>query len=144
MCYGRLCSVYVGNVLGTWLLDAGIMRFWESNNLTASQRRISMTQCVGGAATEIGIKLGVGCRGSLFEKTGLATTTDGSDYDGIKRETVQGEYSVVGVNAAEGCIRAIVCSDRGENVRRAQAPTMTTWTGRGAGVAVVKKTHWLA
>ena len=87
ICYGRLCNVCAGNVLGTWMLDAGIVRFWESNKLTASQRRILMTQCVGGAATEIGIKLDVGCRGSLFKKTGLATTTDCSGYDGIKRET---------------------------------------------------------
>ena len=52
------------------------MELRGSNKLTASQRRILMTQWVGEAAKKIDVEMGVEYRGRLLENTGLAITAD--------------------------------------------------------------------
>ena len=42
--YGKLFKVYVGQALDKWLLDGDNVENWESNKLTASDRRILITQ----------------------------------------------------------------------------------------------------
>ncbi|CAN0572255.1 unnamed protein product, partial [Laminaria digitata] len=87
--YGRLFKVHVGKALDQWLMDADHMELWESNKLTASQRRILITQWVGEAAKKIDIEMGVDYRRRLFEKTGLAITADGSDDNLINLEGME-------------------------------------------------------
>lgn len=91
--YGRLFKVYVGKFLDKWLLEADHVELWESNKLTASQRRVLITQWVGEAAKKIDVDMGVEYRRRLFEKTGLAMTADGSDDDLINLEGVEGVFS---------------------------------------------------
>ncbi|CAM9606513.1 unnamed protein product, partial [Pylaiella littoralis] len=76
-----------------WLLEGDHVELWESNKLTASQRRILITQWVGEAAKKIDVDMGVEYRRRLFEKTGLAMTADGSDDDLINLEGVEGVFS---------------------------------------------------
>ena len=90
--YGRLFKVIVGKSLDAWLLNADNVERWESNKLTASDRRVLITQWVGEAAKQIDSDIRY--RRRLFEKTGLAMTADGSDDNLINLEGVeQGTYS---------------------------------------------------
>ena len=95
--YGRLFKVLVGKSLGAWLLNGDNVERWESNKLTASDRRVLITQWVGEAAKQIDSD--IRCRRRLFEKTGLAMTADGSDDNLINLEGVeQGTYSFMDVD----------------------------------------------
>ena len=70
---------------------------WESNKLTALDRRVLITQWVGEAAKQIDSDIRYHRR--LFEKTGLAMTADGSDDNLINLEGVeQGTYSFMDVD----------------------------------------------
>ena len=70
---------------------------WESNKLTASDRRILITQGTGEAAKQIDRDIRYHRR--LFEKTGLAMTVDGNDDDLINLEGVErGTYSFMDVD----------------------------------------------
>ena len=51
--YGRLFKVLVGKSLDAWLLNGDNVERWESNKLTASDRRVLITQWVGEAAKQI-------------------------------------------------------------------------------------------
>ncbi|CAN0514932.1 unnamed protein product, partial [Laminaria digitata] len=82
--YGRIFKVHVGKAVDKWLMDAD-----HSNKLTASQRRILITQWVGEAAKKIDIEMGVDYRRRLFEKAGLAITADGSDDNLINLEGME-------------------------------------------------------
>ena len=95
--YGRLFKVLVGKSLDAWLLNGGNVERWESNKLTASDRRVLITQWVGEAAKQIDSDIRY--RRRLFEKTGLAMTEDGSDDNLINLEGVeQGTYSFIDVD----------------------------------------------
>ena len=95
--YGRLFKVLVGKSLGAWLLNGDNVERWKSNKLTASDRRVLITQWVGEAAKQIDSDIRY--RRRLFEKTGLAMTADGSDDNLINLEGVeQGTYSFMDVD----------------------------------------------
>ena len=82
--YGRLFKVLVGKSLDAWLLNGDNVERLESNKLTASDRRVLITQWVGEAAKQIDSDIRY--RRRLFEKTGLAMTADGSDDNLINLE----------------------------------------------------------
>ena len=76
--YGKLFKVYVGKALDSWLLNGdNNVEKRESNKLTASDRRILITQWTGEAAKQIDREIRYSRR--LFEETALAMTADGSD-----------------------------------------------------------------
>ena len=82
----------MGKALDKWLLDADHEELWESNKLTASQRRILITQRVGEAAKKIDVEMDVEYRGRLFKRTGLAITADGSGDNLINLEGIEGNF----------------------------------------------------
>ncbi|CAN0033077.1 unnamed protein product, partial [Pylaiella littoralis] len=84
--YGRLFEVYVRKELDVFLPEGDNVERWESNKLTASDRRILLTQWIGRAAKKLDSDMRY--RRRLFEKTGLAMTADGSDDDLINLEGV--------------------------------------------------------
>ena len=67
--------------------------------LTASQRRVLITQWVGEAAKKIDVEMGVDNPRRLFEKTGQAMTADGSDDDLINPEGIRGDFSFMDVDS---------------------------------------------
>ena len=88
---------HVGQALDKWLLDGDNVEKWESNKLTASDRRILITQWTGEAAKKIDSDTAY--RKRLFEKTGLAMTANGSDDDLINLQGVErGTYSFMEVD----------------------------------------------
>ena len=97
--YGKLFKVYVGKALDAWLLNGDNVEKWESNKLTASDRRFLITQWTGEAAKQIDRDIRYSRR--LFEKTGLAMTADGSDDNLINLQGVeQGTYSFMDVDSS--------------------------------------------
>ena len=95
--YGKLFKVYVGQALYKWLLGGDNVEKWESSKLTASDGRILITQWTGEAAKKI--HRDTAYRKRLFEKTGLAMTTDGNDDDLINLQGVEwGTYSFMEVD----------------------------------------------
>ena len=70
--YGRLVKVYVAQALDEWLLSGDNVELWESNKLTAFDRRIFITQWTSRAVEKIDSD--IENRPRLFEKT-VATTT---------------------------------------------------------------------
>ena len=95
--YGRLFKFLVGKSPDAWLLNGDNVERWESNKLTASDRRVLITQWVGGAAKQIDSDIRY--RRRLFEKTGLEMTVDGSDDNLINLEGIeQGTYSFMDVD----------------------------------------------
>ena len=97
--YGKLFKVYVGKALDAWLLNGDNVEKGESNKLTASDRRILITQWTGEAAKHI--DRDIRYRRRLFEKTGLAMTADGSDDNLINLQGVeQGTYSFMDVDTS--------------------------------------------
>ena len=95
--YGRLFKVLVGKSLDAWLLNGDNIERWESNKLTASDRRVLITQWVGEVVKQIDSDIRY--RRRLFEKTRLAMTADGSDDNLINLEGVeQGTYSFMDVD----------------------------------------------
>ncbi|CAM9991965.1 unnamed protein product [Pylaiella littoralis] len=73
--YGRLFQVYVGKELDVFLLEGDNVERWESNKLTASDRRILLTQWIGRTAKKPDSDMRY--RRRLFEKTGLASDDSG-------------------------------------------------------------------
>ena len=63
----------MAQALDEWLRNGDSVGLWESNKLTASDRRILITQWTGRADGKIDSV--IKNRTRLFEKTGLATTT---------------------------------------------------------------------
>ena len=106
--YGKLFNVYVGKALDAWLLNGDNVEKWESNKLTASDRRILLiTQWTGEAAKQI--DRDIRYRRRLFEKTGLAMTADGSDDNLINLHGVeQGTYSFMDVDTSPGPLEDVL------------------------------------
>ena len=105
--YGKLFKVYVGQALDRWLLDGDNVEKWESNKLTASDRRILITQWTGKAAKKIDSDTAYHKR--LFEKTGLAMTADGSDDNLINLQGVErGTYSFMDVDTTPEPLEDVV------------------------------------
>ena len=75
--YGKLFKIYVGKALDGWLPNGVNVEKWESNKLTASDRRILITHWTADTVTQIDGDIRHLRR--LFEKTGLAMTADSSD-----------------------------------------------------------------
>ena len=103
--YGRLVEVYTGQALDEWLGHGKNLQKWECNALTASERRVLITNWVGEATERID-KLSYGqargrtssredtgvrplYRHRLFEKTGTAMTADGTGDDKISLEGLE-------------------------------------------------------
>ena len=89
--YGRLMKVEAGKDLDEWLGKDDNLLQWETNALSAGERRILLTQFIGEAIERIDARPGYHFR--LFEKTGLAMTADGSLDDRITPEGVVGPYN---------------------------------------------------
>ena len=100
------------------------MELWESHRLTASPRRILITQWVGEAAKKVDVEMGVEYHRRPFDKTGLAITGSGSDDKLINLEGMEGGVSFMDeVSTPEpwrfNCRPRLQLSTR--NTRRAQA-----------------------
>lgn len=107
--YGRLFGVNVGKELDVFLLEGDNVERWESNKLTASDRRILLTQWIGRAAKKIDSDMRY--RRHLFKKTGLAMTADGTDDDLINLEGVpKGTYSFMDVSTTPEPLEDVVGS----------------------------------
>ena len=86
---GRQIKIYVGQEMDEWMEDEGNLEKWESNTLTASDRRILLANWYYRACVKA-------CKGNAkrryFEKAGALLTADGSDDNLISLEGVpQGE-----------------------------------------------------
>lgn len=87
----------------------------ERNKLFASQRRISITQCVGDAEKMMDVDMGVDFRRGLFEKTGMSIAADGGDRNACR--THRSSPSKVIDSAATGYYYAAVSSMRPSPLR---------------------------
>ena len=74
-----MLKVEVVKQLDIWLAQSDNLDKWESNALTASDRRVLITPWVG-AAMEI-VDNRPGCRFRLFDSCGMAMTVDSSGDD---------------------------------------------------------------
>lgn len=88
---GRMLKVEVGNQQDAWLEQSDNIERWESNKLTASDRRVLTTQWVGAAMQKLDEREEYRFR--LFEKCGMAMTVDGSGDDRINLEGLDKPYS---------------------------------------------------
>ena len=87
---GRMLKVEVGKQLDIWLGQADNLEKWESNKLTASDRRVLITQWVGPAMNIVDNRPDYRFR--LFEKCGMAMTVDGSGDERITLEGLNKPY----------------------------------------------------
>ena len=81
---GAFIKVEVGKQLGLWLENGDNMERWESNALTASDRRVLLTKWVATAVNTVDCRAGYRFR--LFEKTESLMTTDWTCDDRINLE----------------------------------------------------------
>eukprot|EP00903_Cladosiphon_okamuranus_P011389 g10732.t1 len=88
---GRMLKVEVGKQQDAWLEQSDNIERWESNDLTASDRRVLITQWVGSAMQKLDDREEYRFR--LFEKCGMAMTVDGSGDDRINLEGLDKPYS---------------------------------------------------
>ena len=88
---GRMLKVEVGRQLDIWLGQADNLEKWESNKLTASDRRVLITQWVGPAMDIVDSRPDYRFR--LFENCGMAMTVDGSGDERITLEGLNKPYS---------------------------------------------------
>ena len=89
---GRMLKVEVGRQLDIWLGQADNLEKWESNKLTASDRRVLITQWVGPAMDIVDNRPDYRFR--LFEKCGMAMTVGGSGDERITLEGLNKPYQV--------------------------------------------------
>ena len=94
---GRFLKCEVGKQLDQWLEQSDNLEKWETNALTASDRRVLITQWVGAAMDKVDNRPEYRFR--LFEKCGMAMTVDGSGDENINLEGVDKPYSFM--DAAE-------------------------------------------
>ena len=90
---GRQIKVYLGQLLDEWLDDEDNLEKWESNKLTASDRRTPPRPLV-----LQGLHEGAPGRGQaqvLRARSGALLTADGTDDDLIKLEGAPAGYKVV-------------------------------------------------
>ena len=86
-----MLNVEVGRQLDIWLGQADNLEKWESNKLTASDRRVLITQWVGPAMDIVDNRPDYRFR--LFGKCGMAMTVDGSGDERITLEGLNKPYS---------------------------------------------------
>ena len=89
--YGRLLKVEVGKEPELFLDQNDNLDKWETNSISAFERRVLIARWVVNAAERLDTRPGYRLR--LFEKTGLAMTADGSRDDRITLEGVSGPYN---------------------------------------------------
>ncbi|CAB1121435.1 unnamed protein product [Ectocarpus sp. CCAP 1310/34] len=88
---GRFLKVEVGNEMDKWLDQSDNIERWETASLTASDRRVLITQWTGAAVAKLNSNQGY--RHRLFEKCGMAMTVDGSGDDRITLEGLDQPYT---------------------------------------------------
>ena len=74
-----------------WLDQSDNIERWETASLTASDRRVLITQWTGAAMVKLNSNQGY--RHRLFEKCGMAMTVDGSGDDRITLEGLDQPYT---------------------------------------------------
>ena len=74
-----------------WLDRSDNIERWETASLTASDRRVLITQWTGAAMAKLNSNQGY--RHRLFEKCGMAMTVDGSGDDRITLECLDQPYT---------------------------------------------------
>ena len=90
---GRQIKVYLGQLLDEWLDDEDNLEKWESNKLTASDRRILLAHWFYKASMKA---LQGEAKRKYFEHAGALLTADGTDDDLlIKLEGAPAGYKVV-------------------------------------------------
>ena len=89
---GRQIKVYLGQLLDEWLDDEDNLEKWESNTLTASDRRILLAHWFYKASMKA---LQGEAKRKYFEHAGALLTADGTDDDLIKLEGAPAGYKVV-------------------------------------------------
>ena len=88
---GRFLKVEIGRRLDMWLEQSDNLERWESKSLTASDRRVLMTQWMGEATQLLNSRQEYRFR--LFEKCGMAMTVDGSGDEKITLEGLEKPYT---------------------------------------------------
>ncbi|CAB1104161.1 unnamed protein product [Ectocarpus sp. CCAP 1310/34] len=81
---GRFIKVEAGRQMDMWLEQSENLERWETAVLTASDRRVLITQWIGAAMARLNSQQAF--RSRLFEKCGMAMTVDGSGDDRITLE----------------------------------------------------------
>ena len=89
---GRQIKVYLGQLLDEWLDDEDNLEKWESNKLTASDRRILLAHWFYKASMKA---LQGEAKRKYFEHAGALLTADGTDDDLLKLEGAPAGYKVV-------------------------------------------------
>lgn len=84
---GRAIKLRMGKLQQAWLEDAENERKWVEDDLTASQRRVLLTQWYGCAVQEVFAR---GDMERFFEKGGCLVTVDGSADDRIMPDGIVG------------------------------------------------------
>lgn len=88
---GRFLKVEVGRQMDIWLEQSDNLERWETASLTASDRRVLITQWMGAAMARLNNQQAYRYR--LFEKCGMAMTVDGSGDDRITLEGLDKPYT---------------------------------------------------
>lgn len=89
--YARRIKVLISKLLEMWLLEGDNAKRWDSNKLSAGDRRILLTHWVAEAVAQIDAQDAY--RKRLFPKTGLAITADGTEDDHINLKAAEGPYT---------------------------------------------------
>ena len=88
---GRFLKVEVGRQMDIWLEQSDNLERWETASLTASDRRVLITQWMGAAMARLNSQQAY--RYGLFETCGMAMTVDGSGDDRITLEGLDKPYT---------------------------------------------------
>ncbi|CAB1107318.1 unnamed protein product [Ectocarpus sp. CCAP 1310/34] len=88
---GRFLKVEVGRQMDIWLEQSDNLERWETASLTASDRRVLITQWMGAAMARLDSQQAYRYR--LFKKCGMVMTVDGSGDDRITLEGLDKPYT---------------------------------------------------
>ncbi|CAB1103214.1 unnamed protein product [Ectocarpus sp. CCAP 1310/34] len=88
---GRFFKVEAGRQVDMWFEQSDNLERWETAALTASDRRVLITQWIGAAMARLNSQQAFRFR--LFEKCGMAMTVDGSGDDRITLEGLDKPYT---------------------------------------------------